>query len=82
MTKIPQYGTLQSSIVLAPGPVHRVDPDRSSLNEKVGDFFFYFFGPSAVCGLQDLSSLTRDQTCVLCSGSTDSQSLDHQGCPT
>lgn len=39
MTKIPQYRTLQSSIVLAPGPVPRVDPDRSSLNEKVGDFF-------------------------------------------
>ena len=43
MTKIPQYGTLQSSIVLAPGPVPRVDPDRSSLNEKVGDFFFSTF---------------------------------------
>lgn len=43
MTKIPQYRTLQSSIVLAPGPVPRVDPDRSSLNEKVGDFFFSSF---------------------------------------
>ena len=45
MTKIPQYRTLQSSIVLAPGPVPRVDPDRSSLNEKVGDFFFLLFRP-------------------------------------
>lgn len=70
MTKIPQFRTSQSSIVQAPGPVPGVDPDRSSLNEKVGDFFFFFFGPSAVCRMQDLDFLTRDQTCVLCSGST------------
>lgn len=43
MTKIPQFRTLQSSIVLAPGPVPGVDPNRSLLNEKVGDFFFSSF---------------------------------------
>ena len=54
MTKIPQYGTLQSSIVLAPGPVPRVDPSRSSLNEKVGDFFSTFSAPLQYMGYRIL----------------------------
>ena len=33
--------------------------------------FFFFFGEEAMpCGMWDLSSQTRDQTCVPCSGST------------
>ena len=32
-------------------------------------------------GMQDLSSLTRDQTHAPCSGSVESQPLDHQGNP-
>ena len=39
----------------------------------------YFF--SSVCGLQDLSSPTRDQTSALCTGSTESQPLDPQESP-
>ena len=33
-------------------------------------------------GMWDLSSLTRDGTCILCFGSTESQPLDHQGSPS
>ena len=39
--------------------------------------FFFFFG----CSMQDLSSLTRDQTHVPCSGSIESELPDHQGSP-
>ena len=40
-------------------------------------FFFLFFGY-----FQDLSSQTRDRTHAPCTGSSESQSLDHQGSPT
>ena len=36
---------------------------------------------SPPCSMQDLSSPTRDQTHAPCNGSTESQSLDHQGSP-
>ena len=32
-------------------------------------------------GMLDLSSLTRDQTCTLCLGSSESLIMDHQGSP-
>ena len=35
----------------------------------------------APCGVWDHSSLTRNQTCAPCLGSTESQRLDHQGKP-
>ena len=35
----------------------------------------------ALCDMQDLSSLTRDQTQAPCIGSVESQPLDHQGSP-
>ena len=52
-------------------------------------FFFYFCKISTgiffcclfvfwLCGMQDLSSLTRDQTHTPCSGNWESQPLDHQ----
>ena len=40
-----------------------------------------FFLFAALQGMQDLSSLTRDQTCAPCSGSVESQPLNHQGNP-
>ena len=40
------------------------------------DFFFFFCH-----GMQNLSSGTRDRTHELCSGSMESQLLDHQGSP-
>ena len=33
------------------------------------------------CSMWDLSSLTKDETCVPCTGSTQSQPLDHQQSP-
>ena len=33
------------------------------------------------CSMQDLSSLTRNQTHFPCSGSMESELLDHQGSP-
>ena len=33
------------------------------------------------CGMRDLSSATRDGTCILCIAKVDSQALDHQGSP-
>jgi len=34
------------------------------------------------CRVRDLRSLTRDGTCIPCSGSTESQPLDRQGSPS
>ena len=34
------------------------------------------------CGMQDLSSPTKDRTCASCGGSTESYLLDHQGSPS
>ena len=42
-------------------------------------FFFFFWLPCTACGI--LTSLTRNQITAPCSGSTDSQPLDHQGRP-
>ena len=46
---------------------------------------FFFFGGGGyggmLCGLQDLNSLTRDQTHAPCGGSTESYPLDHRGSP-
>ena len=36
----------------------------------LGGFFFFFFPLALPCGLQDLSSLTRDRTCAPYNGST------------
>ena len=41
-------------------------------------FYVFCFFP---CGLWDPSSPTRDQIQAPCSGSTESQPLDHQGIP-
>ena len=41
--------------------------------------FFYFL--AALCGMWDLSLLTRDGTRIPCIGSAESQPLDHQGSP-
>ena len=46
---------------------------------KVCFLFFNFL--AALHGMWDLSSPTRDGTCTLCSGSTESQPLDLQGSP-
>ena len=43
--------------------------------------FIYLF-LDAPCGMWDLSSLTRDATCIPCSRSTDSLPLDWQGSPS
>ena len=45
----------------------------------LGAFFLSFFFFAVLHGVWDLSSLTRDGTCAPCSGSTESQPLDHQG---
>ena len=47
---------------------------------KVCFLFFNFL--AALHGMWDLSSPTRDGTCTLCSGSTESQPLDLQGSPS
>ena len=41
----------------------------------------YLFIFAELCGMQDLSSLTRDQTCVYCIESAESPPLDHCGSP-
>ena len=43
--------------------------------------FFFFFGGIFPCGMQDLSSLTRDQNRAPCIGGAESYPLDHQGSP-
>ena len=61
--------------------LHITRPKGSSLSF----LFFFFFGGGGcggtLCGLQDLSSPTRDRTHAPCSGSTESYPLDHQGSP-
>ena len=42
-------------------------------------FCFYFL--AAPCSIWDLSSPTRDRTLTPCTGSAESQPLDHQGSP-
>ena len=44
-------------------------------------FSFFFWLCCGACGLWDLSSQTRDQTHIPCSGSLESQPLDWQGSP-
>lgn len=40
------------------------------------------FFSAVPCRVRDLRSLTRDRTCTPCSGSAESQPLDHQGSPS
>ena len=51
-----------------------------SPNIIISPFFFFFFF-AMLCGLWDLSYLTRDWTCVPHDRSPESQPLDHQGIP-
>ena len=45
------------------------------------EVIFIFIYLAVLCGMQNLSFLTRDQTRALWSGSVESQPLDHQGSP-
>ena len=51
---------------------------QSEQDIKMGIFTIWGFFGYTVCGMQDLSSPTRDQTHAPCSGSAESQVLDHQ----
>ena len=53
---------------------------RQMLNLFILLLLFGFF-LAMPCGMWDLSSPTRDQTCVLCRGSMESLQLDHLGSP-
>ena len=44
-------------------------------------FYYCLFFLATLCGVWDLSSPTRGQTYAPCSGSLESQPLDHQGSP-
>ena len=44
-------------------------------------YSFLFLFLAALCGIQDLSSPVRDQTCAPCLGSAESSPLDYQGSP-
>ena len=52
-------------------------PDVKLLDHMAVLFLIFFFF-AALVGRQDLSSLTRDRTCVPCSGSMDSYPMDCQ----
>ena len=56
------------------------DYSHSSMCESCGFFFFFFL--AAPRGMQNLSSLIRDQTHAPCRGSAESSPLDHQGSPS
>ena len=45
------------------------------------DVFFGLFFLAVTCGTWDLGSPSKGRTCAPCSGSAESQPLDHQGNP-
>ena len=68
--------SMKKQIICLPWPVY---PDLSLQASHVLLTFFSFFCDWALSGLQDFSFPIRDWTRAPCSGSTESQPLDHQG---
>ena len=62
-----------------------ISPNSKSYKQKKGHIFFVclvgFFFLTTLHNTWDLSTQSRDQICVPCIGSMESEPLDHQGIP-
>ena len=56
-------------------------PQAPWTNPEIQNFFFFSFSCATPYSMENLSSLTRDQTHAPCIGSGESELLDHQGSP-